>query len=64
MCCKGIESDLLCNIYFEKIDARTLATNGYFFLTMCSNTYPGSTRFQIVTAANPMFKTIADGQTA
>ena len=64
MCCKRIESDLLCNIYFEKIDAGTLATNGYFFLTMCSNTYPGSTRFQIVTAANPMFKTIADGQTA
>lgn len=61
MCCKGIKNDLLCNIYFEKIDAGTFATNGYFFLTMCSNTYPLSTRFQTVTAANPMFKTIADG---
>ena len=62
MCCKGIKNNLWCNIYFEKIvGAGALATNGYFFLTMCSNTYPLPTRFQIVTAANPMFKTIADG---
>ena len=47
---------------FEKTGAGTPATNGYFFLSVYStNTYPLSNSFQIVTAINPRFKTIADG---
>ena len=37
---------------FENISAGTPTTNGLFFLSVYSNTYPLSNSFQIVTAIN------------
>ena len=48
----------------ENIGTATPTTKRYFFLSVYSNTYPLSNSFQIVTAINPRFKTIADGYTA
>ena len=46
---------------FENIGAGTLATNGWTFYSVYSDTDPLSNSFQIVTAVNPRFKTTADG---
>ena len=46
---------------FENIGAGKLVTNGQFFLSVYSNTYPLSNSFQIVTAIKLRFKTVADG---
>ena len=52
---------IMCIQLFENIGKRTPATNGQFLLGVYSTTYPLSNSFQIATAINPRFKTIANG---